>query len=165
MQVALSPEENSTLRAGFDAQSEAYEAFLRGSLASGIGSISPESSSQAIAAFDRAIALDPNFAEAHARKARAQLLGHWLAVGPRSLREDARGSLARGLAARARQPGTLLAQAYEYYLGDLDYTRADATLQQILARVPDHAEALEGSGYVARRDGRFDDAFRPSGAL
>ncbi len=160
MQVALSPEESSTLRAGSTRNLEAYEAFLRGSLVTDTASISSEGSMQAIAAFDRAIGLDPGFAEAYARKARAQLLGHWMAVGPRSLREDARGSLAEAQRLAPENIETLLAQAYEFYMGDLDYAGADAMLQKILARVPDHAEALEGSGYVARRDGRFDDAFK-----
>jgi TolB-like protein len=159
MQVALSPEESSTLRAGSTQNLEAYEAYLRGRLLSGNTSISAENSRLAIAAFDRAIALDPEFAEAHARKARVQLLSFWLAVGPRSLREDARTSLAEAKRLAPDNLDTLLAQAYEYYLGDLDYAGANATLQKILARVPDHAEALEGSAYVARRDGRFDDAF------
>jgi TolB-like protein/Tfp pilus assembly protein PilF len=159
MQVALSPEESRTLRAGSTQNLEAYEAFLRGTLANDTASISSEGAAQAIAAFDRAIALDPNFAEAWARKAREQLLGHWMAVGPRSLRDEARTSLAEAVRLAPDNIETLLAQAYVYYLGDLDYARADATLQQILARVPDHAETIEGSGYVARRDGRFEDAF------
>ncbi len=159
MQVALTPEESSTLRAGSTQNLQAYEAYLRGTLLTGNTVMSADNLMRSIAAFDQAIGLDPNFAEAYARKARIQLLGHWLAVGSRTLREDARLSLAE---AERLAPGnieTLLAQAYEYYLGNLDYARADATLQKILARVPDHAEALEGSGYVARRDGRFDDAF------
>jgi TolB-like protein len=159
MQVALSPEESSTLRAGSTRNLEAYEAYLRGRLLSGNVTISTENSRLAIAAFDRAIALDPGFAEAHARKARVQLLSFWLAVGPRSLREDARTSLAEAKRLAPDNLDTLLAQAYEHYLGDLDYAGANATLQKMLARVPDHAEALEGSAYVARRDGRFDDAF------
>lgn len=99
MQVALSPEESNTLRAGSTRNLEAYEAFLRGSLWSGIGSISMENSKQAIATFDRAIALDPNFAEAYARKVRTQLLSFWLAVGPRSC---ARPALPRTGIASAR---------------------------------------------------------------
>lgn len=159
MQVALSPEEDSSLRAGSTRNLQAYEAYLRGTLATDTASISTESAMQGIAAFDRAIALDPDFAEAYARKARAQLLGFWMAVGPRSLREDARVSLAEAQRLAPDNIETLMAEAYEYYLGQLDYARADATLKKVLARVPDHAEALEGSGYVARRDGRFDDAF------
>ena len=159
MQVALSPEESRTLRAGSTQNLEAYEAFLRGTLANDTASISAENSARAIAEFDRAIALDPNFAEAWARKAREQLLGFWMAVGPRALRDEARVSLAEAQRLAPDNIETLLAQAYVYYLGDLDYARADATLQQILARVPDHAETIEGSGYVARRDGRFEDAF------
>jgi TolB-like protein len=160
MQVALSPEESSTLRAGSTQNLEAYEAYLRGTLAFDTASISSENSAQAIAAFDRAISLDPNFAEAWARKARAQLLSFWVAVGPRSLREEARVSLAEAQRLAPDNIETLLAQAYEYYHGQLDYARADATLQTILARVPDHVDALALSAYVARRDGRFNDAFR-----
>ena len=159
MQVALSPEESSTLRAGSTQNLEAYEAYLRGTLWSGIGSMSTETAQQAIDSFDRAIELDPNFAEAYALKARIQLLSFWLAVGPRSWREDARESLAAAQRLAPDNIETLLAEAYDHYQGQLDYARADATLQKILARVPDHAQALEASAYVARRDGRFDDAF------
>ena len=159
MQVALSKEEADALRAGSTQNLAAYDAYLRGRLASDLTSISTEAALQGIAAYDRAIALDPGFAEAHARKARVQLLGNWLAVGPRSWREDARTSLAEAQRLAPDNLETLMAQAYEYYLGDLDYARADAVLRTILDRVPDHAEALEASGYVARRDGRFDDAF------
>lgn len=159
MQVALSKEEADALRAGSTQDLAAYDAYLRGRLASDLTSISTEAAMQGIAAYDRAIALDPGFAEAHARKARVQLLGNWLAVGPRSWREDARISLAEAQRLAPDNLETLMAQAYEYYLGDLDYARADAVLRTILERVPDHAEALEASGYVARRDGRFDDAF------
>ncbi len=158
MQVALSPEESSTLRVGSTQNLEAYEAFLRGKLLSSSATLSTESSQQAIAAFDRAIALDPGFAEAYARKASVQLLSHWLAVGASSLKDDARAALAEAQRLAPDNLETLLAQAQEYYWGRLDYARADATLQQVLARVPDHAEALETRAYVARRDGRFDDA-------
>ncbi|MCB1553531.1 MAG: tetratricopeptide repeat protein [Xanthomonadales bacterium] len=159
MKVALSPEESSTLRVGSTRNLQAYEAFLRGTLHSGNSSISPETLRLAVEAFDRAIALDPNFAEAYARRARVQLASFWLAVGSHAMREAGRESLAEAKRLAPDNFETLLAQAYEYYWGQLDYARADETLKKILARLPDHAEALEASAYVARRDGRFDDAF------
>ncbi|MCB1599793.1 MAG: tetratricopeptide repeat protein [Xanthomonadales bacterium] len=158
LQVVLSPEESSALRAGSTQNLQAYEAFLRGKLLSGASALSAERSRQAIAEFDRAIALDPDFAEAYARKAQVQLVTFWLAIGPRSLREDAHESV---LAAQRLAPDsidTLLAQAIEFYYAKLDYAAAEGTLQQILARVPEHAEAWEYRAYVARRDGRFDDS-------
>ena len=158
LQVVLSPEESSALRAGSTQNLQAYEAFLRGKLLSGASALSAERSRQAIAEFDRAIALDPDFAEAYARKAQVQLVTFWLAIGPRSLREDAHESV---LAAQRLAPDsidTLLAQAIEFYYAKLDYAAAEGKLQQILARAPEHAEAWEYRAYVARRDGRFDDS-------
>ncbi|NHA15077.1 tetratricopeptide repeat protein [Thioalkalivibrio sp. XN279] len=158
MQVVLSPEETDALRAGSTRNLQAYEAFLRGKLLSGYSGISSETSRQAIAEFDRAIALDPEFAEAYARKADIQLVSFWLAVGPRSLREDARKSVAEAKRLAPDSIETRLAEARQYYFAQLDFASADRILQGILAEVPDHAEAWESSAYVARRDGRFDDA-------
>jgi TolB-like protein len=158
MQVVLSPEEADALRAGSTRNLQAYEAFLRGKLLSGFSGISPERSRQAIAEFDRAIALDPNFAEAYARKAEVQLVSFWLAIGPRSLREEARASVAEAKRLAPDSIETRLVEARQYYFAQLDFASADRILQEILAEVPDHAEAWEASAYVARRDGRFDDA-------
>jgi TolB-like protein/tetratricopeptide (TPR) repeat protein len=158
MQVVLSPEEATALRAGSTRNLKAYEAFLRGKLLSGFSEISPERSRQAIAEFERAIALDPGFAEAYARKARIQLLSYWLAVGPRSLRDDARDSVAQARRLAPDSIETLLAEAWQFYFAELDYVSADRALRKILAQAPDHGDAWESSAYVARRDGRFDDA-------
>jgi TolB-like protein/Tfp pilus assembly protein PilF len=158
MRVVLSPEETNALRAGSTDNLEAYEAFLRGKLLSNFSALSVERSMQAIAAFDQAISLDPGFSDAYARKAHVQLSSYWLAVGPGSLREDAKQSLAQAKKLAPDSIETLLAEAYERYYGDLDYAGADARLKEILARVPEHAEAWAVSGYVARRDGRFDDS-------
>jgi len=158
MQLVLSPEEADALRAGSTRNLQAYEAFLRGKLLSNFSGISPESSRQAIAEFDRAIALDPNFAEAYARKADLQLVSFWLAIGPRSLREEARASIAEAKRLAPDSIETRFVEARQYYFAQLDFASADRILQQILAEVPDHAEAWEASAYVARRDGRFDDA-------
>jgi TolB-like protein len=158
MQVVLSPEETTALRAPPTRNLQAYEAFLRGKLLSGADEISPERSRQAIAEFDRAIMLDPEFAEAYARKAQMQLLSFWLAIGPRSLREEARESVAQARRLAPDSIGTLLAEAWQFYFAKLDYASADHALKKVLAQAPEHAEAWEASAYVARRDGRFDDA-------
>jgi TolB-like protein len=158
MQVVLSPEESDALRAAPTRNLQAYEAFLRGRLLSRSSEISPERSRQAIAEFERAIALDPGFAEAYAYKARIQLLSFWLAVGPRSLRDDARDSVAQARRLAPDSIETLLAEAWQFYFAELDYASADGALQKILAQAPDHGDAWEASAYVARRDGRFDDA-------
>jgi TolB-like protein/Tfp pilus assembly protein PilF len=158
LQVVLSPEEASALRAGSTQNLQAYEAFLRGKLLAGASALSAERSQQAVAEFDRAIALDPDFAEAYVRKAQVQLLTFWLAIGPRSLREEAHASVLQARRLAPDSIDTLLVEAIEFYYAKLDYAAAEGKLQQILARAPEHAEAWEYRAYVARRDGRFDDS-------
>jgi len=110
--------------------------------------------------FERAIELDPGYADAWAMKARAHLIGHWfvLGAGSKSQRDAAQQSLAQAQRLAPEAIETLLAEAYYHYWGHLDYARADGVLRRVLERVPDHVEAWILNGYIARRDGRFDDA-------
>ncbi|MEO6065853.1 MAG: tetratricopeptide repeat protein, partial [Lysobacterales bacterium] len=158
MQVVLTPSEAGALAAGSTANLEAYEAFLRGKLLAPIDGVTDARLQAAIKSFEHAIKLDPGFADAHARKARAQLTGFWYVLGPRSQRDAARVSLAQAQRLAPDAIETLLAEAYDHYWGQLDYARADAVLKRVLERVPDNAEAWKLRGFVARRDGRFDDA-------
>jgi TolB-like protein/Tfp pilus assembly protein PilF len=160
MRVVLSPSESRALAAGSTANLQAYEAFLRGKLAARTGGMSAERLRAVIADFDRAIALDPAYADAWSMKARAHLMDHWyvLGMGPGGQLGAAQQSLAQAQTLAPEAIETLLAEAYYHYWGHLDYARAEAVLQRVLARVPDNAEAWILRGYVARRDGRFDDA-------
>lgn len=88
------------------------------------------------------------------------MTGYWYALGldSRAQRDAARASLEQAQKLAPESIETLLAQAYFHYWGQLDYARADSVLQRVLERVPDDVEAWTLRGYVARRDGRFDDA-------
>ncbi|MBK8286941.1 MAG: tetratricopeptide repeat protein [Ahniella sp.] len=157
MKVVLSPAETTALRTGPTSNIQAYDAFLQGKLLAALDRATPERFSSALAHFERAIALDPKFAEAHARKARIQLASYWFAYADATQREAARVSVARAREL-ADAIETKMAEAYFHYWGELDYARAEATLQQILERAPDYAEAWYARALVARRDGRFDDS-------
>lgn len=158
LQVVLTPAEAATLAAGSTRNIEAYEAFLQGKLLSQYDRISSERLLRSIAYFDQAIALDPEFADAYARKARAQLAGYWYALVGTAGRDKARDTLAQARRLAPESTETWLAEAYDHYWGDLDYVRAEAALARVLARSPEHVEAWLARAFVARRDGRFDDA-------
>ncbi len=158
MQVVLSPAEAGALAAGSTANLEAYEHFLRGKLLSNVDGVTTKRLRDAISALDQAIKLDPGFADAFARKARAQLTGFWFALGSKSQRDAARMSLAQAQRLAPEAIETLLAEAYYHYWGQLDYARADAVLERVLKRVPDNAEAWMLRAFVARRDGRFEES-------
>ncbi len=160
MQVVLTPSEAGALAAGSTSNLEAYEAFLHGKLLANADGLNEPRLQAAIQSFEHAIELDPGFADAHARKARAQLTGFWYALGSRSQRDAARVSLAQAQRLAPEAIETLLAEAYHHYWGQLDYARADAVLKRVIESVPDNAEAWKLRAYVARRDGRFDDALK-----
>jgi TolB-like protein/Tfp pilus assembly protein PilF len=163
--VALSPAEAEALAAGSTKNILAYEAFLQGKLLAANELATPERFAAALVQFDRAIALDPQFAQAHARKARIQLASYWFGYADASLRAAAQQSTAQAVALAPDDIETWMAQAYFHYWGELDYVSADAMLRRVIERAPGHAEAWYARGLVARRDGRFDDtiaAFRQS---
>ena len=160
MKLVLSSAEASTLASGSTHNLQAYEAFLQGKLLAALDRATPERMQSAIQQFDRAIALDPQFADAWSRKVRAQLTSYWYGFSDVSSRDAAIVSMeqARRLAPEAME--TWLAQAYIYYWGSRDYDSAEATLARVLERAPELAEAWYARGLVARRDGRFDDCVK-----
>jgi TolB-like protein/thioredoxin-like negative regulator of GroEL len=158
LQAVLTPAEEAALAAGSTRSVEAYEAFLQGKLLSQFDRISTERIGRALAQFDTAIALDPQFADAWARKSRAQMAGYWYAVGDPALREAAAVTLAEATRLAPEATETWMAQAYFAYWVQRDYAGAEVQLARVLARSPEHAEAWLARAFVARRDGRFEDA-------
>ena len=158
LQTVLTPAEEAALAAGSTRSVEAYEAFLQGKLLSQFDRLSAERIDRALAHFDRAIALDPQFADAWSRKARTQLAGYWYAFGDPALREAAAITLAEARRLAPEAIETWMAEAYYAYWAQLDYARAEAVLARVLDRSPEHGEAWLARGFVARRDGRFEDA-------
>ncbi len=158
MQVVLSPAESKALTKGSTKNIQAYDAFLQGKLLAALDRATPERFAAALVQFERAISLDPKFAEAYARKARTQLASYWFAYADDSLRDAAKITIeqARKLAPDAIE--TWMAEAYFHYWGELDYAGAEATLQRVIQRAPDYADGWYARALVARRDGRFDDS-------
>ena len=158
LQVVLGPADAKALRIGSTKNIRAYEAYLQGKLLSALDRATPERFTAALALFDRAIALDPKFSEAYARKARTQLASYWFAYSNAAMRDAAIMSVEK---ARALDPDaieTWMAEANFYYWGKLDYAQAEAMLQRVIEKAPDFAEAWYARALVARRDGRFDDS-------
>ena len=118
---------------------------------------------EAIAAFDQAIALDSNFAAAHALKAYA--LGGLFWFGQRldvKLRDAARAALDRAEALAPDATETQFALAEYFYHGFLDYKQAMIHAERALKASPNSTDAWFIKGVIARREGRFavsSDAF------
>ncbi len=136
----------------------AYEAYLRGTaLAGDIFTVTRSARENAVVAFDEAIALDPNFAAAYAKKSYQQLSIYWL-LGGDSYREASAASLAKARALAPDDIETLIALGYYQYWGELDYDAADATFDKVLARAPNHSRTVAGKAFTQRRRGNFSKA-------
>lgn len=109
-------------------------------------------------AFARAVALDSGFAEAWAWLAAAR---SWeVRDGWTSDTTPARTALDRAVALAPASPETALAQAFYAYYAQGNYDAARAHFQADAAMRPGDVHAIQGLGYIARRQGRWDEALQ-----
>jgi eukaryotic-like serine/threonine-protein kinase len=112
--------------------------------------------SEAPSAFERAVTLDPDFAEAWAGLAAAR---SWeVRDGTTTDTAPARAALDRAVALVPSGPSIDIAQAYYAYYAKGDYDAALTHFQAAAAAEPGNAEAIAGVGYIARRQGKWETA-------
>jgi len=136
----------------------AYDAFVAGKLKSVVYERGAAPLLASIRKFNEAIANDPEFGEAYAFRAYAEIAirwytsepGDWLAAAAESLR------MAEKLSPDAIE--THMARGYYHYWGHLDYVAADAEFELALEKSPNYPLAIAGKAFAARRAGRFDEA-------
>ena len=155
LEAELSQEADAALGTVLTENIDAWNAFHEGKLLEERAQ-EPESERATVAAFQRAVELDPEFSAAWARLVRAQV---WLLR--RGLESDtlpARRSLD---ALQALDPGgadALYAEGvYEYY-GRGDYESALAAFQAARRVRPGDPEIMQHAGWVLRRVARWDEA-------
>ena len=136
---------------------EAYDAYLKARLLTNPGENNPEELKQAIAAYETAVQADPNYAEAWARKAYAELALYWFHDRKSEDREAGKNSLDRAKALAPNAFETHLADAFYLYWGQSDYRNAEATFEKALSVAPGNVEALAGQAFLTRRLGNFED--------
>jgi serine/threonine-protein kinase len=134
----------------------AYDIYLRGRFL-----FEQHSATDAIACFERAVALDPNFALAHAWYAFANMLAANLNMLP-ALTAYSRGRAVadRALALEPDLPEALLARAIVAAWFDWDRARAETLVREVLARAPGLANAHEILGWTLLNAERFEEGVR-----
>jgi serine/threonine-protein kinase len=119
--------------------------------------------------YERAIALDPNFALAYAAVSRIHGLIYWYGYDRSPVRENAM----RAAADSAQRLAPDLAETreaviYVHYYGDLDYERALEEAQAAVEQTPGSAPLWRTVAYLHRRLGHWDEvfaAYEQAGAL
>jgi len=158
LRVSIGGDEAKAMQSELTSNFEAYEAYLRGqdfvarSYAEG-------DARSAVKSFERAVALDPQFAVAQARLSMAHAyLAH---VGYDRTPERlalARAAVDRAIAIDPDLPLAHVALGYYWYWGFRDYERASTEFALAWKGMPNNAEILEAIGFVRRRKGDFEQA-------
>jgi TolB-like protein/tetratricopeptide (TPR) repeat protein len=157
IRVRLSPDD---VRGGGGRQTQnadAFDAYLRGRYLE--SRRTPATNARAVEEYQRAIALDPNYALAWSSLA--------FTYGGSLLNSDARpfevGPLARDAAARAVRANPNLAETqlivgYVNWLLDWDWTAAETALRRAIHLDPSNAAAYRTLGHVLSQSGKDSDA-------
>jgi TolB-like protein len=111
------------------------------------------------AGYEKAIALDPDFALAYAQLVYSQLSRHWN-VKPLTAPELAavKVTIDHALALAPNLPEAHLALGYYDYWGFRRYHEAIVEFKRTLQLAPSNALALSGLGYIARRTGQMQQS-------
>ncbi|NNE45692.1 MAG: protein kinase [Rhodothermales bacterium] len=137
----------------------AYQAYLRGVGLRRTLSQEPEVAAQA---FDEAVARDPNFVEAHYRRAHMYSLAVWLGLPEDQARYEPLARAALSEVSRLA-PGSLqdlLARGYASYYLDVDFDRARSEFEAASTLSSGSFEVIEALGPVYRRLGLYEESAR-----
>jgi serine/threonine-protein kinase len=152
----LLPAERATLAARPTRNTAAYEAYLRGRALYRVQQTTSDAT-EAVALFERAVALDSSFAAAWAGLSILQSSMFWNYRD----RSDERLAKARAAAERAavlapNASAAHVALGYYHYWGSRDYARALQEFSAALAAQPNDPEVHAALANVARRQGSWE---------
>ena len=139
----------------------AYQAFLRAREAASQRTNDLDQVRLAVDLYERAVALDPDFALAYSELS----LYHSALYHDGVDRTDARREAARVAAQSALRLDPELAEAhlamgYYYYRGHRDYERALAEYTAAGRSMPSNSQLIAAVAFIERRQGQFDEALR-----
>jgi serine/threonine protein kinase/Flp pilus assembly protein TadD len=158
LDVALRAPERAALASAGTRNAEAYDFYLRGNeyAARSYGRSFIEASANL---YQKALALDPNFALALARLSRAHSAMYWFNFDHTPARLDsAKRAVDAALRISPDLPEARAALGYYYYWGSRNYGRGLDEFEAARRRQPSNSDILAAIGYVERRRGQWERA-------
>jgi TolB-like protein/cytochrome c-type biogenesis protein CcmH/NrfG len=161
LQATLTGEEKKALAAPLTTNAQAHDAWLRALAYSSRAGEDPEGDELAIRQLTEATRIDPGFAAAWALLSRS----HGSQYFQQYDRSDARRALAKAALDHAVQLApdtteTRTAVGYYQYWIERDFPAGTRTFSAIQAQSPNNLDAVPALGYIARRQGRTEEAVR-----
>jgi TolB-like protein/Tfp pilus assembly protein PilF len=163
LEVRILGNEEAQIELGGTKSAQAYDAFLRGQQLSYGADLHETAYRAALAAFDQAIALDPQYALAYARRASALLRIYDVGNDPATraaLNEQARAAAEHAVALAPQLGEAHLALAITLEFGMRDYATMNREYRLALALAPGSAWVQSTFGVFARQMGNSDEALR-----
>ena len=159
LEVALGARERKTIAARPTENFEAYSFYLRGEALRLAEEDAVNNTPRAVQMFERAVALDPKFALAFARLAKAHGDIYW-ANTDRTAKRLAlmRAAVDTALRLDPDLPEAHRALAHYYFWGLRDFDRALAELSVAAEGQPGSSEIFSARGAILRRSGRLTEA-------
>jgi TolB-like protein len=163
LQAKLSPTEKAAIQRS-TRDVEAFDLYLRAKeLVNGFHDTPnwKETLLRAVRFLDEAVSRDPDFALAYCWMTTAHDDLYWFGLDRTPARLVQAQATARKALALAPDLGEAhLAQALVFYHGSRDYTRALEELANARRTLPNSAEVYSLGGWIAQRQGRWDDAVK-----
>jgi serine/threonine-protein kinase len=159
LEVKLAGDEAAKIELGGTKNPDAYDTYLRGLHLYEEAHAKEHDYREALAAFDRAITLDPKFAMAYARRAAALDYIYKYPDDPRirpDLISQAHAAAERAVALAPQLGEAHLVLAYANYRGVPDLAEAAREYDLALALAPGSAWVQRGFGWFASQLGHFD---------
>jgi TolB-like protein/cytochrome c-type biogenesis protein CcmH/NrfG len=161
LQATLTGDEKKALATPLTTNVQAHDAWLRAVVYFSRGGEDPQGDELAIQQLTEATRLDPGFAAAWALLSRS----HGSQYFQQFDHTDARKTLAKAALDRAVQLApetteTRTAVGYYQYWVERDFAAAIRTFSAIEAKEPNNIDAISALGYIARRQGRNEEAVR-----
>ena len=121
---------------------------------------SPNDFEKVVGFYERSVQLDPAFALAWARLARANAARYFVLseTAPAARRDATERALNTAQKLQPNSPETLLAQAYYQYWVLRDYELAKATFGRVRELVPGSSDVPAALALIARRQGHWDES-------
>jgi TolB-like protein/Flp pilus assembly protein TadD len=162
LQAVITGDERRALGTRPTANPDAYAAYLKArALLTRRSSFDRSVVEQIIAAYQQAVALDPDFALAWAGLVRQHVWMYWEGFDANPTRlAMATAALDRATALAPQAPQVQVARGWYEYYGRHDFAAALAAFRGAQRGLPNDADVWYGSGFVARRLGHYDEAVR-----
>jgi len=157
LKLSFSAEERSAVDQQASANTEAYELYLRARRYGDYWAQENEDLRKARELLERAVALDPGFAEAHGRLAVVAAVQYDRNDHSAERLAQSERAIARALELDPQLPSAHFAKAHNEYWVHMRFEVALTDLDRALAREPNYAEALTMRGWLYRRLGRWDE--------